>query len=341
MANTLGKLILHIGHPKTGTTALQTVFAASSSNLLDAGILYPVRTSPEWPKHSLAKPYLTGTDNSSLQRRTGLSGDALYQESLNYWNRLRLEVASSAHKLLLLSAEGLFCRPSDPYFRTKIADICDKVTVVAYLRSPASRFLSQINQKLRMLNSFSLPPAEYYRPVIEGYREAGFETISLNVYDRKRLRSGDIVDDFCYKHLQTTNLQLTRGRHEKSNVSISSEALVVLSEILSPLNYSSLFSRDSRFKLIKFLRRADEMLGSPLRPSLKQDVEAALVARSTDLLWLREEYGVLFDDVDYDIIGATGMPDLSIMSKLEEFCHIDQDRIAALREIAKSAVIDI
>ena len=40
------KIIMHIGMPKTGSTAIQFALAKSRENLLSNGILYPVNPEP-------------------------------------------------------------------------------------------------------------------------------------------------------------------------------------------------------------------------------------------------------------------------------------------------------
>jgi hypothetical protein len=330
----LTRLILHIGHPKTGTTALQSVLSANAATLLRAGVLYPTASDPGYHKHILSKPYLTGTENPTLHRRTGTRGDALAEISLRYWRRLRAECAATPHERLVLSCEGFFVRSERPDFRQRLGAICDHVTVAAYLRSPAKRVLSQMNQNLRMFREFVLPPAEYYRPVLETYMLGGFETLSLNVFDPAQMADGDIVTDFVRKYLPENLPPLVRDQVERSNESVSNEALTILAELPARWNLTESSRGDPRRgKAVALIRDADRRVGGTRRPSFKPEIAEAIVARSVDLPWLRDVGGVTFDDVDYAAIGRSDLPDLTGLRHVKDFCPVDPQRLAALRDL--------
>lgn len=330
------QLIFHIGHPKTGTTALQTTLMANADRLQQAGVLYPLKAKPTSHnhKHALAKPYLTDRENFSLRRSTGLQGDALRELSGRYWASLKDEIRDTPHQTLILSCEGFWAVPAEqePGFRDRLAEVCDRVTVVGYLRSPARFFLSQMNQNVRMLRGVKLPRTEYFRPVIEAYRANGFDDISLNPFEPKRLTNGDIVTDFCVKYLPADLPALERGEGERGNESVSNEALAILDEVTRTYPAPSPETKDRRRnKVIDLVRTADREVGGTRRPSLKPGIDRALMARATDLPWLRDDVGVSFEDVDYDLIGTTGGIDLAPMRRVEDFCTLDPDRLAALR----------
>ena len=328
-------LILHIGHPKTGTTALQSVLAANAARLLEVGVLYPTAATPVSHKHELAKPYLTGRENGAIRRRTGLEGEALARLSERYWSSLKAEIRHP-HNIIVLSAEGLWAVPARrwPSFSERLSEICDNVTVVAYLRSPARRFLSQMNQRVRMFRGVLLPPPEYYRSVVEAYRENGFDSIKLNVFEPASLVGGDIVADFCQKYLPAELEPLDRESVERGNESVSNEALAILDETRRryPALPNSAIDR-GRAKMVALLRAADRDIGGNLRPSLKPGVANAIVAGAKDLCWLRDHCGVQFKDVDYDLAESTGHAALGEMRRVSDFCPIDAERLDALRAI--------
>lgn len=338
----MAKLIFHIGHPKTGTTALQTVLSANSEFLLRHGVLYPTRCDPGYHKHGLALPWLTGSDNPMLLRRTGVDGAALLGVSRAYWEKLRDEVAANPHRLLVLSCESFFSVPRHGEFGARLGDVCDSVKVVAYLRSPAERALSQLNQNIRMLRPFRLPPAEYYRPVLQAYDEQGFDDLALNVFDRRLLRDGDIVSDFTAKYLPADMPRPVSEGVGRANDSISTEALVLMAELPERWNlaqHKADYQRRRKAEVI--LRRADAAVGGNRRPALRPEVRAALVARSVDLPWLRDEHGIVFPDVNYDSIGAKGFVDLASLHRVEDFCAVDSGRLAALRRMTEAPLAKV
>lgn len=330
----MAELIFHIGHPKTGTTALQSVLTANAQNLLRHGVLYPIKSDPGYHKHTLAKPYLTGTENPTLHRRTGLTCDPLQKLSEAYFGRLRKEVASHPHRKLVMSGEGYFCVPKTKEFRSRLGELCDSVKVVAYLRSPGHRVLSQLNQNIRMMRRFQLPPAEFFRPVLQAYLDGGFTDLSLNVFDRGQLLDGSIVTDFSTKYLPLDLPPLTTDQVERRNESVSGEALVILSELAQRWSIPEGYAQDPRrAKAVAVLREADTTVGGNRRPSLRPEIAASLAARSTDLPWLRDAYGIAFSDVDYKSIGKALAVDFTALKGVEDYCLIDHDRLAALRNV--------
>lgn len=342
----MAKLVFHIGHPKTGTTALQTVLNGNGQALGAAGVLYPTKARPttHHDKHALAKPWLTGLESAPLIRASGCRGEALRRMSESYWSALKAEVQSTPHRTLVLSCESFWAVPipQRPSFRARLSEICDHATVVAYLRSPASRFLSKMNQNVRMLHGFRIPSAEYYRPVIEAYRAEGFEDIVLSPFERARLAGGDVVTDFCRRHLPSDLPPLDRGTAERSNESISNEALAILDEVARRYPVAPRDVRDHRrVQASDLLRSADKELGGNRRPSLRPEVAGALVARCTDLHWLRDDAGITFEDVDYDRVGAAGGVDLARLGRVEDFCSIDADRLLALRALTDREIARI
>jgi hypothetical protein len=86
-----------------------------------------------------------------------------------------------------------------------------------------------------------------------------------------------------------------------------------------------------RSELACNLREADHALGGNLKPSLRPEIADALVARSADLIWLRDEAGIRFTNVDYGLVGTTGHPELDSLHRVEDFSPVDPERLAALR----------
>lgn len=338
-------LILHIGHPKTGTTALQTVLSANADRLLKAGVLYPSKARPLFHNHALAKPALTGRDDHVIRRRHGLEGEALRRLSERYWTAVKAEAQAHPHETIVLSWEWFWDAGTARAegFRHRLSDICDKVTVVGYLRDPARLFLSWMNQKSRGFQEISLFPADYYRSVAEAYRTNGFEAVSMNAFESSQLAMGDIVADFCGKYLPETVPALERGTAaERSNESVSNEAAALLQEMSAAYGTASPDRKDPlRGKIVRILREADRALGGTLKPSLKPRIADALVARAADLIWLRDEAGIRFTDVDYGLVGTTGHPDLASLRRVADFSSVDPERLAALRAMTEPTIAQI
>ena len=341
------RLLLHIGHPKTGTTALQSVLSANAKNLLnEASVLYPTQTEPKEFKHSFAIPWLFQADNDSIRRRSRLSGDQLKEMSRRYWKSLTTELQQTKHDISILSAEGFWSivrrasTEQKAFVRNTLYEIADDVSVVAYLKSPTSYFLSKINQKLRNFRAVTLPRPDYLSGAINDWESIGFDQYSWRIFDRSLLRNKDIIDDFCAHYLPESldPTTLTREGVEQANSSISNEALVILEEITAaqPILQQNLYDQ-RRYKIINRLKQADQAIGGQSRPSLKESAAAAIVHRSNDLSWLQER-GLRFPDIDQTWLNQSSDNDIpDTFTCVSDFCPVDANRLTDLRaEVGKS-----
>lgn len=333
------RLLLHVGHPKTGTTALQSVLFANAATLLEkASVLYPTQTKPVKIKHALAIPWLLGVEYEAVRRAAHASDEKLIEISQAFWETITNEVAARKPEHLILSAEGFWVlRKSSEQkratFKQTIDDLASHATVAGYLKSPASYFTSMINQKLRNFRQVLLPKRNFYRASMEAWEAMGFNEYRWRIFDRKLLTNQDIVDDFCTHCLpaSVSISDLNREGVEDANSSVSNEALVILEELAS--NYPGLKENiydHRRYKVVDILREADTYIGGNCRPSLTEAASGGIVSRCDDLSWLRDR-GLVFPDIDPVLIHATGpsMPDA--FTRVADFCPVNSDRLASLR----------
>ncbi|MBV2352060.1 hypothetical protein KUL97_10120 [Synechococcus sp. HK05] len=337
------RLLLHIGHPKTGTTALQSVLSANAKKLLDeASILYPTRTTPSEYKHAFAIPWLLGLENEAIRRRGRCKNEHLKKLSQRYWESLVQEIRDTRPEHLILSAEGFWIlrKASEEkigFFREAIQSIASEVSVAGYLKSPASYFTSMINQKLRNYREVFLPRPNYYRSAIQAWESVGFNHYSWRIFDRSQLSNGDIIDDFCTHHLPPTFQaeSLNREGVEQANSSVSNEALIILEELVQerPILRENIYDH-RRSKVVDILRDADRSVGGQCRPSLTEQAKASIIRRSHDLDWLRER-GLNFPDVDPVLINtAPREDDPECFTCIADYCPINAERLGALRSVS-------
>jgi hypothetical protein len=334
------RLLLHIGHPKTGTTALQSVLSANAKKLLDeASILYPTRTTPSEYKHAFAIPWLLGLENEAIRRRGRCKNEQLKELSKKYWESLTQEAREVKPEHLILSAEGFWIlRKASPgnikFFRDSIHSIASEVSVAGYLKSPASYFTSMINQKLRNYRQVFLPRPNYYRSAIQAWESVGFNHYSWRIFDRSQLSNGDIIDDFCTHHLPPTFQaeSLNREGVEQANSSVSNEALIILEELVKeqPILRENIYDH-RRSKVVDILRDADQSVGGQCRPSLTDQAKASIIRRCQDLDWLRER-GLNFPDVDAALKKQRHHDESpEQFTGVADFCPINRDRLADVR----------
>ena len=338
------RLLLHIGHPKTGTTALQSVLSANAEALLtQASVLYPTRTKPTEFKHAFVIPWLLGIDNEAIRRRGRAKDEELRQLSKGYWESLLSEFQQIKPEHLILSAEGFWilrraAEDKRASFKQTLYGIADHITVAGYLKSPTSYFLSMVNQKLRNYRQVQLPRPNYYRASMRAWEDAGFDQCSWRIFDRSRLINKDIVDDFCNMYLPAgiNSAELKRDGVEQANSSVSTEALVLLEEAARryPVLSRNIYDH-RRSKIVNILREADTEIGGTCRPCLKESIEAGIVGRCKDLAWLQER-GLTFPDIDPELIkpgaeasSASQLPEQ--FTRVADFFPVDNERLASLR----------
>lgn len=204
------ELILHIGHYKTGTTALQ-VFCERNRALLAAQGLHYAAAPVKFAKHSALA--------FSLLREAGV--EALMHDFANpdsaetLWQRLFDAVrALPAGQSMLVSSEEFIRFGAHPGAAAALAARVDtarelRFRVIAYLRAPQAHLESWYNQLVKMrveTGGFEAAVREQMEPVHWDYALAlkpwieifGPEAIVLRPFD-SRLREGDaLYEDFLH-----------------------------------------------------------------------------------------------------------------------------------------------
>ena len=132
-----GARLLHIGLPKTGTTALQTTARARRTDLLAAGIRYP----GGGVNHREAVSALMG-------RRWGWIGPGAAVPPLRHWERLMEEVRAETARRVWISHEFASEADDDGVARF-VEELGDPLQVVVTLRPFAAVLVSSWQQYLK------------------------------------------------------------------------------------------------------------------------------------------------------------------------------------------------
>ncbi len=332
----MSHLILHLGHAKTGTTSLQFALQGNRDLLLKSGILYPYSGDH---KHVFAAPHLMDHTNPAIVRRMRSGNRSVAGKSRKVWGRIVKDCRRSDANTIVLSGEGFWGAPSRDAvaeMREKLGEICETAEAVAYLRSPVQLFLSRLNQRMRMTQTIPSVSRRYYKKPIMVYDNNGFEKLSLHIFDRDNLIGGDIIEDFCTRHLMDLSEPLDRSVVKRANESVSAEAMTVIDEYKIPdRGLKPNARRTLRIRIVHVVRDADRQLENKGRPKLFPEVADAIVARSEDLTWLRDERGFEFPDVDYSRVGGASDVRLDELNRVADFCPVDEGRLSELRELVK------
>ena len=132
----MAKLLLHVGHGKTGSSFIQSVLSQNHEKLINEGILYP--------RH-------TDDDKAKKGQVTSGNGLILLNSPLEFFGLNNI----------LLSSESLFKYVQDANFcREKLKDQFDEVTIILYTRNVMDFLISAWGQHVKR-NGVRLSLTEY------------------------------------------------------------------------------------------------------------------------------------------------------------------------------------
>ncbi|KAA8606239.1 sulfotransferase domain-containing protein [Salipiger aestuarii] len=145
-------LILHIGHYKTGTTALQVFFSQNTRFLRNQGIEYP----DLWMHNAKHSDFAF-----SILKAAGISGPLMFDYAdetspRQMWGMLMDHVRHSPADTVLISSEELMRIGQFPEAVQILREVLGRrpdgidIKIVAYLRDPQSHMLSWYNQLIKM-----------------------------------------------------------------------------------------------------------------------------------------------------------------------------------------------
>lgn len=200
------KLIIHIGHYKTGTTALQSFFAQNRRLLARSGVNY-AETRTNHSKHSaFAFSLLRPAGADTLMH--GYKNDTPPEE---FWGELAQEVRTADQETTLISSEEFMRLAEFPEAAQRLRSIVSgfgdiEVRILVWLRAPGAHLDSWYNQLVKMRQT--LP---HYEPALTGHVEAihydyahalapwseifGPESVDIRAYPRDKTRLNVLVED--------------------------------------------------------------------------------------------------------------------------------------------------
>lgn len=212
------KIIIHVGHGKTGSSAIQQRLTASSEQG-SSEFLYPkVGQSPDGAHHELfraeeevfQKLYLeikrSSQKNIIISSESGLPnmrhfskrGDYKYKffQSLSSIGKVKVVYYVRNHFEMIESAflQYLKANNSELYSALNMGNT-DKVAV-----AKDALLDLYFNESIRRSDWLTVPPTrqfDYFANVVEYWGDIyGLDSIITRVYDKKILRNGDIINDF-------------------------------------------------------------------------------------------------------------------------------------------------
>jgi hypothetical protein len=298
------KLIIHIGPPKTGTTALQRALFNARKALLDQKVLYPDPKVRKAYNHGslcyLFRPF------SEAPRGMKKKGEAHY---IKQGKALRREVEEQTKEarpdVLILSSEW-FARAYQATNTKEFVAFAEglgasSIEFVLYARRPSEFFLSASQQRLRASSIFQPIYPWNVNGLINGFRSlAGQHQVTALSFDRKALKDGNIVADFATRYIPSClDLLKNAKRERQSNESFSAESMVILQDFRRSFfaEQEEVFNERTR-KLMRKLQKFDARDGNP-RPKLKPEWKDFLDYGDERALDLRDTHQIAFSNFDY------------------------------------------
>lgn len=327
------RILLHIGMPKAGSTALQHAFRALAPQLRAAGVLYPDVASSQvshkfltfalCEDHELPGHFRNLHGGSAERRARWLRED---------WARIRSQVARHRPHTLLLSTEHLFdgfTRGRGAALRDLLAELSDDIEVIAYVRRPSAYYLSLTQQMLKGSAAMSPPAPVGYREVLAQCEQV-FTRLSVVAFEREQLSGGDIVPDFFERFLPDLKA-LAVSRKGARNETFSAESMAIVQDYRQLHHGGRNRQKPLDVKrLLTGVRLAELASGWSVRPRLLPEVEHYLDHASIDLLWLRERHGLVFSGVDYAVVGEQPAH-YAAARRVSDICMVDVERRQALQ----------
>ena len=324
------RILLHVGMPKAGSTALQLALARGRERLARQGVLYP--RAPLFPD---SQNFLVA---GLEERRHALPRmirsayfdrmDEIAPAFARWMAEIRSSIAASRPETMVLSSEWLFGLRGRQKF-DRLAEILrgfgGPIEVVAYVRRPADQYLSAVQQTLKGSHTIRPLTAVRYRTPLEGFARIA-DTMRVARYDRAAFPGGDIVRDFVDAFLPGADLAAAADGGA-ANATISAEGMAILAGYRRTNHRRSRgrFTPDTD-RLIAAIREADAAVGGAVRPRLRPEVAGAIDAASTDVIWLRDTHGIVFDGLDYDRVEGAAGETKTRPKRVEEICIVDPER---------------
>ena len=300
------KIIFHIGTNKTGTTTLQDSFAKSRARLESSGILYPDLSRYTHHTQLIFSVLEDEEYTGAFGRNTPEGVQASKEISERLWSKLEEQVAQSACHTLVLSTEYAFGMRPQAWERmsARLAAFGDELHLVGYFRSPASHFNSSQQQVLKYGHTIESPckPIPYKGKIQKLKARAGAQSIRVNLFDRKSLKGGDIIEDFVGQIEDICGTKLPEIDHMNDNESVSAEAVRLLYAFNKRAFPNSRRPGNPTSKvLLGCIKEAEARIKGLQRPKLRARIKQTIDAVNMDeAIWLRDEMRIVFPDFDFN-----------------------------------------
>ncbi len=244
----------------------------------------------------------------------------------NEWENLISQIEQCRPEILILSSEVQFGAATDKEIekaRNYLPTLTDDIEVFAYIRSPIKQYLSLVQQVLKTVSDIRQPIGSNITSVLDTYQKIYDQPVRTRIFGPSALLDNDVVSDF----LDWANIPVPAEDVPsiRSNDSVSAECMSILHEVMPknrPTNQQELVQVR---KLRRAIILADKSVQGATKPALKPQITESLTAQCTDLIRLRDDFGIEFSDIDYELIKENAPAPFEV-SQIEQLCYYDADR---------------
>jgi len=224
----MNQLFLHVGHPKTGSSYLQSILAIARQDLLKLGIDYPSHQTIKFAKE------LKITSGNGVILLAALQGE----RKVDDW--------FGEHKKICVSSEYMFpyLLPEEncDHFRTFIkSHKIDQVNILIFIRNPLDMAISLYHQFVKRgggTDEFDKFIENFRTPFhVQRFLENFLDDEMINVSTYNYSYSSDKISDILFNYLGTENLSKI-SNNIKINRSLSAGELVLQKELNKVLGKS-------------------------------------------------------------------------------------------------------
>lgn len=255
--------IVHIGDGKCGSTSIQKALYDARNQLRTHGIVYETTSAKtgHFDLVTLAGGVTRG--NMEKQRVSAL-------ETLEL-----IKSKTTPTSTVLLTAESFFMQSPKTILSILelLAQPIERIDVISYVRTPASMYLSLVQQTLKG-NSDYTRPDKFTRPIdqkLKQWLDSPIKnSLTVRLFERSRLVDEDAVSDFEKILRRLLGTEAIKLSAQEQNTSISSEQLILLQKLRKIyLKHEDGKLNPMSNRLIQFFERVNQngVLGNKLELS--------------------------------------------------------------------------
>ena len=321
------KAILHIGSGKTGSTSIQ---ASLSKLAASEQICFPKLLS--YNNNQIFRFAFCRLEDTPKNIKLKYKDDPLgFVEFKKAILEDFAKVCEQHDKDVIISSEFLFLSSKSEVLAIKefLTGLgFDKFHLVAYVRSPASYYLSVSQQALKTGPNMPQPSSFEYsiRNAIENWQNLASESFTLREFSREKLVGNDVVQDF-ESFLGSLRLSCNLPSAKNRNETMSAEATQIIQDaqrVLKNIGLDNQALLDSWTLIRKFV--TSDMARFGTKPKLKKEVAQIIDWR------FREEINFLVDN--YNVLSKIEADECYQQHQYKEFYDVvDEFSVKAYLEL--------